>query len=143
MCCGRLLAQTPIAGVRAEDASVHVDLDATPSAARAARAFVRDHATGLDPDSAYAAVLCVSELVTNGVLHARTRLRVGVTAGSSRLLVTVGDHSPGRPSSPPDDLTRTSGRGLKLVSSLTDEWGVADDGDGGKIVWFTVARTAE
>ena len=87
----------------AEDPSVHIDLEPTPAAARAARAFVAEHVGPLDPDSAYAAAVCASELVTNGVLHARTPIVLGVTLGADRLLITVADGGPGQPHTPPPD----------------------------------------
>jgi hypothetical protein len=43
------------------------------------------------------------------------------------------------PTSPPADVDRPSGRGLRLLDALADEWGIADNSDG-KIVWFTVPR---
>ena len=66
MCCRALLAATPVTGVSADDPSDHVELPPTPSAARAARAFLAEHAAGLDGDAAETALLCASELVTNG-----------------------------------------------------------------------------
>jgi len=141
MCCGRLLAQTPIDGVDAADPSAHVELEPTPGAARLARAFLADHTTGLDATAQHSAAVCASELVTNGVLHARTPITFGVTIGSDRLLVTIADRGTGRPASPPRDDTRPSGRGLVLVDAMTAQWGVFDEEDG-KTVWFTVPRSA-
>lgn len=141
MCCGNVLADTAIAGVSADDPCRHVELDPTPSAARAARVFLSEHATELPPEANEVALLCTSELVTNGVLHARTPLVVGVTLGSDRLLVTVADSAPGQPAPKPRDDERTSGRGIVLVDALADEWGVHED-EGGKTVWFTVSRRA-
>ena len=140
MCCGRVLARGGVTGVSASDPSVHVDLDPTPVAPRAARAFLAEHLGPVDPDSAYAAALCASELVTNGVLHARTPIVLGLTLGAERLLVTVADTAGGSPQPPPPDDERPSGRGLMLVDALADEWGVTDLPDG-KTVWFTVSRT--
>lgn len=140
MCCGEVLARGNVMGVAMGDPSVHLDLDPTPAAARAARAFVADQGGRLEPDTAYAAALCASELVTNGVLHARTPIVLGVTLGAERLLVTVADGSSGHPNPPPPDDERPSGRGLVLVDALADQWGVDDHADG-KTVWFTVART--
>jgi anti-sigma regulatory factor (Ser/Thr protein kinase) len=140
VCCGNVLARGGVTGVSAEDPSVHVDLEPTPAAPRAARAFLADHLDRVDPDSAYAAALCASELVTNGVLHARTPIVLGVTLGDERLLVTVADRAGGTPQTPPPDDDRPSGRGLLLVDALADEWGVAEVADG-KTVWFTVSRT--
>jgi len=140
VCCGSVFARGGVTGVSASDPSVHVDLEPTPAAARVARAFLADHIGTLDPDGAYAAALCASELVTNGVLHARTPIVLGVTIGAARLLVTVADRAGGTPHPPPPDDDRPSGRGLMLVDALADQWGVAD-ADEGKTVWFTVSRT--
>lgn len=140
MCCGNVLARGGVTGVSSTDPSVHVDLEPTPAAARVARAFLADHLGRLDPDSAYAAALCASELVTNGVLHARTPIVLGVTIGAERLLVTVADRAGGTPHTPPRDDDRPSGRGLMLVDALSDQWGVSDAADG-KTVWFTISRT--
>ena len=137
MCCERLLAGVDVEGVSAADPSEHVDLEPVPGAARAARKFVDAHAGVLTEDVRDAALLCVSELVTNGVLHARTPLRLGVTRGSTRVLVTVADSADETPQLPPTDHDRTSGRGLMLVDAVADAWGVRHD-ERGKTVWFTV-----
>ncbi|HET6910892.1 MAG TPA: ATP-binding protein [Mycobacteriales bacterium] len=141
MCCGRLLADLQLDGLSAADPSVHIDLAPTPLAARTARAFLADHLDGLPAESADAATLCASELVTNGVLHARTPLVFGVTTGRDWLLVTVADRAEGEPCPPPPDNERPSGRGLVLVDALATHWGVQEKDDG-KTVWFTVPRGA-
>jgi two-component sensor histidine kinase len=139
MCCEQLLARASIPGVSAGDPSVHVELEPTPTAARLARKFLDQHAEGVDAAARESASVCASELVTNGVLHARTPIRFGVTLGAGQMLVTVADQSDGRPEQPPHDDDRTSGRGLVLVNALASGWGVFDGGDG-KTVWFTVPR---
>ena len=139
MCCGNVLARGGVTGVSSGDPSVHLDLDPTPGAPRAARAFLAEHLGPVDPDTAYAAAICASELVTNGVLHARTPIVLGVTLGAARLLVTVADAAGGNPQPPPPDDERPSGRGLMLVEALADEWGITEVPDG-KTVWFTMAR---
>ena len=139
MCCGRLLVDTHIAGVSVASPSAHLDLEPTPTAAREARAFLNEHAGRLSQSAVDAATLCASELVTNGVLHARTSLVFGVTAGDERLLVTVADGSDDKPYTPVQDDERASGRGMLLVEALADQWGIHQEPDG-KTVWFTVAR---
>jgi len=141
VCCGNVLARGGVTGVSPDDPSVHVDLEPTPAAPRAARSFLADHLGPVDPDSAYAVALCASELVTNGVLHARTAIILGVTLGNERLLVTVADRAGGTPYTPPRDDERPSGRGLMLVDALADQWGVTEEHDG-KTVWFTISRTS-
>jgi len=75
-------------------------LDPDPIAASEARRFVADtfalwHLTE-DLDTV---ALLTSELVTNGVLHARTPLEVGMTSDERGLLVEVHDTDP-RPPTP-------------------------------------------
>ena len=75
-------------------------LDPDPVAASEARRFVADtfqswHLT----DDLDTVSLLTSELVTNGVLHARTPLEVGMTSDEHGLLVEVHDSDP-RPPTP-------------------------------------------
>lgn len=80
-------------------------------------------------------LLCVSEVVTNAVVHTRSprRLRVTQRPGAVRVEVTDGD--PRRPVVRPDDPTASSGRGLRIVEQLAARWGTEPTG-GGKAVWF-------
>ncbi len=138
VCCDLLLIAQAVEGVSPEDPSFHLDLEAKPVAAREARRFVTEHLADLVADGTL--TLLTSELVTNGVLHARTHLRLGVTAGNDCVLVTCGDDDPnGAPTVPPKDDARPSGRGLMLVNAMASQWGVLRS-DGGKTVWFTLPR---
>jgi anti-sigma regulatory factor (Ser/Thr protein kinase) len=124
---------------------------------------------GLDGESEVVQLL-TSELVTNGLLHARTELRVSLALTAAEVVVAVHDDDPRLPiprgdrvdlladidtvltRDPPvtvDERHRmmevgpagsiSAGRGLLLVESLADEWGV-EQLAGGKNVWFRVAR---
>jgi anti-sigma regulatory factor (Ser/Thr protein kinase) len=89
------------------------------------------------------AVLLVSEVVTNAVIHARTPLRLFLHDRPHLVRVEVEDASPDQPvtttttTSAPDAL-RASGRGLELVERLADAWGV-ESRRTGKVVWFELA----
>lgn len=84
------------------------------------------------------AELCVSELVTNAVLHARTPIQLEVRAGAGVLHVDVCDSGGARIDLPPrqepgDGLE--SGRGLYIVQALSTRTGVRAV-RGGTCVWF-------
>ncbi len=110
-----------------------------------ARRFVRDTlaAWGVDDDAADTAQLCVSELVTNAVIHGGTRSEVTVELDEDVLTVLVTDHgldgtvSPVSPmgTGPHDEPARVSGRGLTLVEALALDW-KAERTTEGTTVWF-------
>lgn len=119
----------------------HLELRPEPRAARAARQWVRDQVPPLDEDAALALEVLTSELVTNAVLHARTRLTVGVTELVDGVLIAVTDRNMLMPEQQDYSETRTSGRGMTLLSVLARRWGVVTD-DEGKIVWFVISPGA-
>lgn len=138
VCCDLLLVAQTVRGVAPSDPSFHLELEPKPVAAREARRFVAEH-VGDAADNGTLALL-TSELVANGVLHARTHLHLGITAGDDHVLVTCADDdTSGTPAVPAPDHGRPSGRGLMLVNAMASEWGVLRS-EGGKTVWFTVPR---
>ncbi|MBS41888.1 MAG: hypothetical protein CMH83_01680 [Nocardioides sp.] len=94
---------------------------------------------GVDEDTTDTACLCLSELVTNAVIHAETPSEVTATLHGGVLTVAVRDD--GRregttPRSDPDPL-RVHGRGLDLVDALSVRWGTEPDRSG-TTVWFVL-----
>ncbi len=85
-----------------------------------------------------AAVLVVSELVTNAVIHTGSGevvCEVSLGAGSLRVEVLDdggGWRGPRRQDAGP---RRECGRGLALVEQLADAWGVLPRATGGRAVW--------
>ncbi|MEU0295788.1 ATP-binding protein, partial [Streptomyces microflavus] len=81
---------------------------------------------GFGDELSETAELLVSELVTNAVLHATgsPSCRVTCARSASAFTVTVVDQGGGLPVVRNGDLNATSGRGLLLVESLADDWGV-------------------
>lgn len=82
------------------------------------------------------AVLVVSELVTNAVLHAGGGAVLRLLGTGSWLRVEVTDGSPVPPAK--RESGSDGGWGLKLVERLTTTWGVLER-DGGKVVWCELA----
>jgi anti-sigma regulatory factor (Ser/Thr protein kinase) len=112
-----------------------IELPPEPPSAVAARHFVADALRGLPCDVREVAVLLTSELVTNVIVHARTPLRVDVDVELPTLRVAVADDAARTPTLRRTHDARLTGRGMNLVESLADEWGV-DPTPSGKSVWF-------
>lgn len=85
-------------------------------------------------------LLCVSEVVTNAVLHAGTPKHLSVRPVGDVLLVEVADGDPRLPTRRPHDLTSATGRGLHFLDDLAVRWGARPTSDG-KVVWFEFALT--
>jgi len=105
-----------------------------PASASAARRFVAAALASYDIDIDVVSLL-VSELVSNVVLHAHTPLEVSLRTSGAHIRVTVADESstiPAMKQYAPDSVT---GRGLTMIDSAAERWGIDENGDG-KAVWF-------
>jgi serine phosphatase RsbU (regulator of sigma subunit)/anti-sigma regulatory factor (Ser/Thr protein kinase) len=115
------------------------DLPADASAARLARRFVASvlREWSIDDDVAETAQLCVSELVTNAIIHSGTTSTVTVRSDGDYILVMVQDRGSRGPVHRPADLDpeAISGRGLSLVDALASAWSSEHSTDG-TTVWF-------
>jgi anti-sigma regulatory factor (Ser/Thr protein kinase) len=109
-----------------------------PSSAGAARRFVVA-SLGAGDEVAELAVLLVSELASNAVLHAQTPFEVAVHVGDERLRVEVSDADPTMPSLKTYLRDSITGRGLHMVAASADRWGFDARRDG-KVVWFELLR---
>jgi anti-sigma regulatory factor (Ser/Thr protein kinase) len=109
-----------------------------PSSAGAARRFVAA-ALGAGGEVAELAVLLVSELASNAVLHAATPFDVTVFLDEARLRVEVSDSNPTMPALRTYVRESVSGRGLHMVAASADRWGFDAQRDG-KVVWFELRR---
>jgi anti-sigma regulatory factor (Ser/Thr protein kinase) len=114
-------------------------LPAHPASSRQARSFTAEHLRTWGCEHAIDdATLLVSELVTNAVLHARAPVDVVVRKGRSAVRVEVFDEGTGVPHMNLSDADGLHGRGLGLVQAIASRWGINDDREGGKTVWFEV-----
>jgi anti-sigma regulatory factor (Ser/Thr protein kinase) len=109
------------------------DLGAVPEARKALRELLRHWGR---PGRSEIAELLTSELVTNALVHTDHDAVLTATVGPRGLRVEVRDFVARRPRlCGPDTGDGTHGRGLVLVQSLADAWGVRVHGVG-KAVWF-------
>jgi phosphoserine phosphatase RsbU/P len=137
--------------------------DTSPAAARGAVSAVLEEA-GLDalgPE----ALLLTSELVTNGVIHARTDIEVEIVAEADGVRVTVTDFAApdsalvvaevrlggagahadgggGRMGRLDHERVAEGGRGLLLVSRFASRWGTTHE-PAGRQVWFQIDATSD
>ena len=123
-------------------AELLLPMDSTsPAAARAfaARSGCTEHALDLLDD----ALLLISELVTNSVLHGGPPILLAIECDGEGLHVRVRDGSPDLPVTGGRGDDAESGRGITLVDLISDTWGAApvqDDYGTGKEVWFELRR---
>lgn len=115
----------------------HADLSAVGEIRGALRDFLRYRRRQEDTD---VAELLLSELVTNALIHTRNGAVVTVTSAPARLRVEVRDFMTEQEPAPyvPNADDGTHGRGLLLVQSLADSWGVTTQALG-KVVWFELS----
>lgn len=136
-------AASPPAGAYPHRVRAEAALPCDPASVRDARRFVQERLTGWGlAGAAETAVLLVSELVTNALLHARTPVKVVLDGDGDGVRVAVVDASPARPARRRHSLQSGTGRGLLLVDQLAATWGVARRPPG-KEVWFALAVDAD
>ncbi|MEU5313023.1 SpoIIE family protein phosphatase [Streptomyces sp. NPDC021562] len=108
-----------------------------PEAARHARRFSKRslRSWGVTDDAMDVALLVVSELVTNALIHTEGPVRLDLTLVDHRLRIAVADASPRSPVKPTNiGWEATGGRGILLVEAVSAAWGTVPV-SGGKQVW--------
>ena len=107
---------------------------------RAARAFavnaLAGHATDDETGEDFldAAATITSELVTNSFNAGAGLIRLTLLVGATGVTISVTDDAAGIVSPAAHDVLALSGRGLRIVETLSRRWGVAED-PAGKRVW--------
>ena len=91
------------------------------------------------------AVLCLSELAANAIVHSRSRepggsFSVRVQVRGQRLRVEVGDEGGPWHTSARASADEPSGRGLLIVGRLAARWGCAGHSRTGWTVWYELDR---
>jgi len=124
--------------------TAEVTLPSAVSSVPTARHFVESILSGWGlSDLGWPATMVVSELATNAVLHARGgQFRIVVSTGDAGVRLEVSDDSTRLPQQRSYSLQSSTGRGLRLVSELSDEWGVAPS-EHGKTIWAVIRQAQE
>ncbi len=114
---------------------------AVPESVGAARRFTRAALVRHDIDEEIidTAMLLVSELATNAILHGTSTIRLRVGVGED-IRVEVRDGSDGAPVIGRSAYEQESGRGLAIVTTLAESWDWSPCPPG-KVVWFALARS--
>lgn len=120
---------------------------AEPERISAARQQVREMLHDwADPEQVDSAVLMISEMATNVLVHTDGDALLVAQAsgehGERRLRVEVADGSNELPHKRRPGEMASSGRGLVLMEMLADAWGV-DPRGAGKSIWFELYESAE
>jgi anti-sigma regulatory factor (Ser/Thr protein kinase) len=144
---GPALAEEPVPpDSRVADLVVDGEPQSVGTARRWARRCLDEW--GVEDDVVEGAALCLSELVTNAVIHTRSSCEVRLLLDDGALTVTVRDQGrdQGRAGGSwadqkPDDPLRVHGRGLQLVDAVASRWGSTLDASG-TTVWFTLDATS-
>jgi len=100
----------------------------------AARRFAQTYFRRVTRRSLSDLMLVVSELATNAIVHARTPFSVGLRLAGGTARIEVRDDAPHLPNERSLALSTSNGRGLLIVATLANEWGV-DWRSASKTVW--------
>ena len=116
-------------------------LPVTPAAPHLAREFVRTWACPDHLGDSQEAILLVSELVTNALVHGEGPIELTVSCAKDRAVIAVTDGGARLPVIPAKApvADAVAGRGLWMLVSLADDWGVRVDADT-KTMWFAMAN---
>jgi serine phosphatase RsbU (regulator of sigma subunit)/anti-sigma regulatory factor (Ser/Thr protein kinase) len=121
---------------RDEPPSALLSIDDDVRAVHQARAFTRTTlaALALPETLARDAILLVSEMVTNAIVHGRAPIQLRLRRARAQLLIEVSDTATAVPRKLRPTSNDVHGRGLQLVAMMADEWGTRPIRDG-KSVW--------
>jgi len=107
-----------------------------PESVTDARRFVREALRDQSSEIVDAAELMACELATNCVQHARCDFELAIHS-QEEIRVEVRDTDQGRPVVGFPAAADPSGRGLRIVEAMSDNWGIIPSRSG-KTVWFAL-----
>ena len=117
-----------------------VSLPADGRAAGMARSVVRSRLREWNLDELLdSAMLLTSEVVTNVIVHTASAPELELSRAGAGVLVSVVDGSPVPPRRRLHSAAATTGRGLRMLQDLAQDWGWTPV-RGGKAVWFLLVR---
>jgi anti-sigma regulatory factor (Ser/Thr protein kinase) len=122
--------------------SADLSIEDDVRAVHQARSFTRGtlDTWALPTSLARDAILLVSEMVTNAIVHGRAPIHLRLRHAREHLLVEVDDTATAVPRKLRPTANDVHGRGLQLVAMMADEWGTRPIHDG-KSVWCALALT--
>jgi anti-sigma regulatory factor (Ser/Thr protein kinase) len=124
------------------DADGHLETSARePADIAAVRRAAKMHLQRRGCTNTDIAVLVLSELVTNAVVHAGGAHLILIACHDSWVHMSVHDRSTAL-ACPRNDNPSIGGRGLHIVDQLTLQWG-SEPLDGGKRVWAVIPCAAQ
>jgi anti-sigma regulatory factor (Ser/Thr protein kinase) len=104
----------------------------------AARQFARAALGKQSRETLDAIELMVSELATNCIQHANSDFEIAIEISQPEIRIEARDTGEGRPAPRSPTPSEPTGRGLRIVEAMSDDWGVVRSSSG-KTVWFTIA----
>lgn len=127
---------------RAELPSTALSIDDDVRAVHQARSFTRlTLGEWMLPDALERdAILLVSEMVTNAIVHGRGPIQLRLRRAQEHVLIEVSDTATAVPRKLRPTASDVHGRGLQLVAMMADEWGTRPVRDG-KSVWCALDLT--
>jgi anti-sigma regulatory factor (Ser/Thr protein kinase) len=122
--------------------TLDIELPHDPTAPGIARRAMEDFLTDrCTHEVAQTVVMAGSELVTNAIRHTSGSCRLTVRLIDSEVIVEVRDNDSTLTDRAylGDDLI---GRGLGMLQSISERWGIERHPDGGKVVWAEISTSA-
>jgi anti-sigma regulatory factor (Ser/Thr protein kinase) len=112
-----------------------------PESVGAARRFATAGLSDTSPEVRDSVELMVSELATNCIRHTNAAFELSVVRDRAKIRVEVTDRGGGTPAMRSPGPDEPTGRGLRIVNTLSDSCGL-EHRTGGNTVWFTVAASS-